>query len=252
MDITLRDYQKECIKTIQEQLPGSYLVQMATGLGKTVTFANLPRHGERMLILSHREELVHQPAKYYTCTFGIEQGQSHADGEEVVSASVASMVRRLDRFDPYEFDTIICDEAHHAAARTYRKIFDHFQPRLLLGFTATPARGDKVRLDDVFQKIIFQRDLRWGIENGYLCDIFCKRVNIGYDLSAVHTRQGDYAPGELDQAMDGTADAIAQAYREHAAGATLIFAVSVRHANEIAQRIPGAVVVAGEVGRAHV
>lgn len=246
MDITLRDYQKECIKTIQEQLPGSYLVQMATGLGKTVTFANLPRHGERMLILSHREELVHQPAKYYTCTFGIEQGQSHADGEEVVSASVASMVRRLDRFDPYEFDTIICDEAHHAAARTYRKIFDHFQPRLLLGFTATPARGDKVRLDDVFQKIIFQRDLRWGIENGYLCDIFCKRVNIGYDLSAVHTRQGDYAPGELDQAMDGTADAIAQAYREHAAGATLIFAVSVRHANEIAQRIPGAVVVAGE------
>lgn len=241
----LRPYQKECVDIIDAQPPGSYLVQMATGLGKTVTFANIPRQG-RMLILSHREELVHQPAKYYTCSFGIEQGANHADGEEVVSASVASMARRLERFSPYEFDTIICDEAHHAAARTYRKIFDHFRPRLLLGFTATPARGDKVRLDDVFQKIIFQRDLRWGIKNGWLCDIFCKRIDIGYDLTAVHTRQGDYAPGELDEAMEGTADAIAQAYREHAVGATLIFAVSVHQAEEIAGRIKGAVVVTGE------
>ena len=241
----LRPYQQECLDTIAAQPPGAYLVQMATGLGKTVTFASIPRQG-RVLLLSHREELVRQPAKYYTCSFGIEQGVRHAGGEEVVSASVASMVRRLERFEPNEFDIIICDEAHHAAARTYRDIFAHFTPRLLLGFTATPARGDKVRLDDVFSKIIFQRDLRWGIQNGYLCDILCKRVDIGYDLTAVHTRHGDYAPGELDQAMDGTADAIAQTYWEHAVGATLIFAVSVRHAQEIAERIPGAVVVTGQ------
>ena len=60
--MNLRDYQKECIDIIQAQKPGAYLIQMATGLGKSVTFANLPRHG-RMLILSHREELVHQPEK---------------------------------------------------------------------------------------------------------------------------------------------------------------------------------------------
>ena len=46
--------------------------------------------------------------------------------------------------------------------------------------------------------------------------------------------------------MEGTADAIAQAYRDLAVGATLIFAVSVHHAEEIAKRIPGAVVVTGE------
>ena len=50
----LRPYQRECIETIKAQAPGAYLAQMATGLGKTVTFANIPRHGERMLILSHR------------------------------------------------------------------------------------------------------------------------------------------------------------------------------------------------------
>lgn len=242
----LRPYQQECIETIEAQPPGAYLCQMATGMGKTVTFANIPRHGERMLILSHREELVVQPRKYFDCSYGIEQSANRSNGEEVVSASVQSLVRRLDRFNPDDFGLIICDEAHHAAANTYRKVFDYFKPEKLIGFTATPNRGDKIRLDNVFSRIIFQRDLRWGIQNGYLCDIFCKRIDIGYDLSAVHTRHGDYAPGELAEAMDGTADAIAQTYREHAVGATLIFAVNVEQCEEIAKRIPGAAVVTGK------
>ncbi len=241
----LRPYQKECIETILAQPPGSYLTQMATGLGKTVTFANIPRQG-RVLILSHREELVEQPRKYYDCSYGIERGAEKSHGEEVVSASVQSLVRRLDRFEPDEFDMIITDECHHAAAGSYRKIYEHFTPRLHIGFTATPNRGDKVRLDGIFEKIIFQRDLRWAIRNGYLTDIHCLRVDIGYDLTRVRTRMGDYAPGELEEAMEGTADAIAQAYKDLAKGPTLIFAVSVAQANEIASRIPGAVAVTGK------
>lgn len=242
----LRDYQQECISIIESKPPGSYLIQMATGLGKTKTFTHIPRHG-RVLILSHREELVRQPLKEYSCKTGVEMASECApDDAEVVSASVMSMAKRLDRYDPGAFDTIIVDEAHHAGALTYRKILGYFQPRMTLGFTATPNRSDKVRLDNVFQEIIFQRDLRWGIENGYLCDIYCMRANIGYDLSAVRTRNGDYAPGELEEAMDGTADAIAEAYQKYAKGATLIFAVSVHQAEEIAKRIPGAEVVTGK------
>jgi len=244
--LTLRPYQAECKNIIDNIAPGSYLVQMATGLGKTVTFASLERRG-RVLILSHREELVRQPLKYYDCKTGVEMaGESAPPDAEVVSASVQTLTRRLNRFTPDEFDMIITDEAHHAAAASYKRIYEYFTPRLHIGFTATPGRGDKVRLDDIFEDIIFQRDLRWGIENGYLSDIFCRRVNIGYDLSHVRTSHGDYAPGELAEAMEGTADAIAQAYRELATGATLIFAVSVKHAHEIADRIPGAVVVTGE------
>lgn len=242
----LRPYQEECINKITSCPPGAYLIQMATGLGKTVTFANIPRRG-RMLILSHREELVRQPLKYFDCPTGIEMAKESAPPDaEVVSASVQSLVRRLDKFGASDFDVIVCDEAHHAAADTYKRVFAYFRPRLLLGFTATPNRADSARLDDVFQDIIFQRDLRWGIENGYLSDIFCQRVSIGYDLRGVHTRHGDYAPGELEEAMDGTADAIAQAYRELGKGATLIFAVSVKHAHDIAKKIPGAAVVTGE------
>lgn len=222
-----------------------FLLSDCTVVHNTATFSQIPRQG-RVLLLSHREELVHQPAKYYDCKVGFERAGEVSHGEEVVSASVQSMVRRLDRFSPDEFDMIVTDEAHRAVATTYRRIYDYFRPRLHVGFTATPNRGDHVRLDSVFSKIIFQRDLRWAIEHGYLCDIHCLRVNIGFDLSRVHTRMGDYAPGELEEAMAGTSDAIAQAYREHARGATLIFAVSVSQAEEIAARIPGAVVVTGK------
>lgn len=245
-EIKLRDYQCECTDIINNIGPGAYLIQMATGLGKTVTFANIQRKG-KMLILSHREELVRQPLKYFDCLTGIEMAGNHASPmDEVVSASVQTMTHRLERFSPDEFDIIVCDEAHHSAARTYRRIFDYFTPRLLLGFTATPNRSDNAKLNDVYSDIIFQRDLKWGIKNGFLSDIYCRRVNIGYDLRGVHSRGGDYAPGELEKAMDGTADAIAETYRTMASGATLVFAVSVQHANDIATKIPGAVVVTGE------
>lgn len=246
MNITLRPYQVECLDTIDAQPPGAYLCRLATGLGKTVIFTNLPRKG-RMLILSHREELVRQPLKYFTCKTGIEQGPDHApDDAEVVSASVQSMLHRLDRFAPDAFDIVVVDEAHHAAAKSYRRILKHFAPRMLLGFTATPNRADGARLNSVFSCIIFDRDLKWGVRQGYLSDIDCRRVNIGFDLRAVHTRNGDYAPGELAEAMEGTADAIAEAYKKLAKGATLIFAVNVAQCHEIAARIPGAVVVTGE------
>ena len=238
----LRDYQKECIDLLANKGKGRWLVQMATGLGKTVTFANIERQG-RMLILSHREELVRQPLKYFECSTGVEMADETSNGEEVVSASVQTLVRRLSRFKEDDFDIIVVDEAHHSAAPTYRKILDYFRPRQILGFTATPNRGDKVRLDDVYEDIVYEKNLLWGIENHYLCDIECKRANIGYDLRSVRTRCGDFAQNELAAQMDGTEAAIAEAYRKYARGATLIFASSVRHAENIAKLIPDAVVV---------
>ena len=139
-----------------------FLLADFTVVHNTVTFANIPRRG-RMLILSHRDELVRQPRKYFDCSFGIEQAGKRSCYEEVISASVPSLVRRLHRFEPDMFDIIVVDEAHHAAAASYRKILDYFKPRLLLGFTATPNRGDGVGLDGIFEDIIFERDLEWGI-----------------------------------------------------------------------------------------
>lgn len=247
MNIQLRNYQQECIELIDKLEPGSYLIQMATGCGKTATFTNIKRKG-RVLVLAHREELVTQPVKYYNCPVGIEMANNKSNGEEVVIASIMSLTHRLDKFKPDDFDLIIIDEAHHAAAKSYKKILEYFRPRLILGFTATPNRGDKVRLDDVFQKIIFQKDLKWAIKNKYLTDIYCMRVNIGYDISGVARRMGDFAPSELEEALDTDVlnKAIAEAYKKYAKGQTLIFATSVKHCEDIAKEIPGAVAVTAE------
>lgn len=244
MSLVLRDYQQECHDLIETLDPGAYLIQMATGLGKTATFTTLKRKG-RVLVLAHREELVTQPIKYYDCPVGIEMANHKSNGEDVVIASVQSIIHRLDKFKPNDFDMIITDEAHHAAAKSYRKIYEYFRPRLHLGFTATPNRGDNVRLDDIYQDIIFERDIKWAIQNKYLTDIYCMRVNIGYDISKVARRMGDFAPGELEEAMnqDVLNNAIAEAYKKYAKGQTLIFACSVDHAEAIAEKIPGAVAV---------
>ena len=244
MHLELRDYQKECLELIDNLQPGSYLIQMATGCGKTATFTNIRRKG-RVLVLAHREELVTQPIKYYDCPVGIEMANRKSNNEPVVIASVMSLTHRLDKFKPNDFDLIITDETHHAAANSYKKIYEYFKPRLHLGFTATPNRGDHVRLDDIFQDIIFERDIKWAIQNKYLTDIYCMRVNIGYDISKVARRMGDFAPGELEDVMnqDVLNNAIAEAYKKYAKGQTLIFACSVDHAEAIAEKIPGAVAV---------
>lgn len=223
-----------------------FLLADFTVVHNTVTFANIPRRG-RMLILSHRDELVRQPVRYFDVPVGIEQAGERSCCEEVISASVPSIVRRLSRFSPDMFDVVVVDEAHHAAARSYRKVLDYFKPRLVLGFTATPNRGDGVGLEDVFEDIIFERDLEWGIKHGYLSDVRCVRCDIGFDLRDVSCRLGDFSADELEAAVNITSanKAVAEAYRRYAQGQTLVFAASVAHAEAIAREIPGSEVVIG-------
>ena len=247
----LRPYQQEALDSIPES--GAYMICLATGLGKTVCMSQIPRRG-RMLILSHRDELVHQPEKYFNCSFGVEQSNENSHGEEVISASVQSLVRRLDKFEPDDFDVLVCDESHHACTPTYRKIFGYFKPRLHLGFTATPNRNDGIGLKEIYQDIIFSRDLRWGIENHYLSDIKCLRVDIGYDLRQVAQRLGDYAPEALDKAVniEGANNAIVEAYKLYAKPPCLIFCASVAHAEALAKLIDGAVAVKGGEDRSEI
>ena len=147
----------------------------------------------------------------------------------------------------YFANGILVHNCHHSTSPTYMKIYDHFKPRLHLGFTATPNRHDGVGLEHVYEDIVFERDLEWGIKNGFLSPIRCLRADIDYDLRGVAIRMGDYAPSELEAAMNIEAanKAIADTYQKYAAGQTLIFACSVAHAKAIAKEIPGAVAVVG-------
>lgn len=201
---------------------------------------------ENVLILSHREELVNQPIKYINDdVVGIENGNNTSNGERVISASVQSLHRRLEKFDKNYFDVIITDEAHHAPAKSYQKIYEYFDFKIHFGFTATPNRFDMVRLDTTFDTIMYQKDLVWGIQNDYLANIECKRFYINYDLKNVKSSDGDFNIDELDKEVNTieNAQAIQRIYDNHAVGRTLIFTVSVAHAYSIQEQIKGSMVI---------
>src|SRR5688572_6418300 len=191
--IELRPYQTEALLRVRDAYKAGkrrVLVSLPTGTGKTVVFAHFPvtlRMKKRLLVLAHREELLQQAAQKFRAVnpelkIGIERAEERvAHDTQVVIASVATLARtesgRLSRFNPDDFSIIVVDEAHHAVAESYRRIFDHFglfkpeNVRYLVGFTATPRRGDSQGLGEVFQEVCYARDLRQMIAEGYLCPI---------------------------------------------------------------------------------
>lgn len=247
MKYQLRPYQEEAVKTINNLPDGAKSVcVLATGLGKTLVASQIDSKG-RVLWLSHRDELVRQPEKYFSSrgiSFGIEKADETSSDEKVVSASIQSISRdnRLNKFDPNEFDIIIVDEAHHAAAPSYRKVISYFKPRKLLGLTATPQRGDKVRLTDVFNDICFSRDLRWGIENNYLARIRSIRVKASFDMKSAKKSMGDFTANSLTDIMDSSdnADVVAKAYYEICykdKRQTLVYCPTVKVCDEVVGKI---------------
>jgi hypothetical protein len=251
----LRDYQKETLDIMNSKQPGNYLVNLGTGLGKTVIFTEeINTHPEwKFLIISHREELVNQPIKYINRPVGIEMAKHKSNGETVISTCVQTMVRRYEKFNPEYFDVIIWDECHHMAAKTYMEIFNYFKPKFNFGFTATPNRFDNARLDHIFSEIIIEKNLEYGIKNNYLSNIYCKRFYINYDLKKVKSSNGDYQINQLENILDTdeNIEAIAKIYKENRIGSTLIFAVSVKHCEDLQKVIPGSVVVTGQTKNRH-
>lgn len=249
----LRDYQREAGAAIAEaQAAGCtrQLVVLPTGTGKTVIFAHLAQLLPRafpMLVLAHRDELLAQAeAKLAAANpqlrIAREQAQAHADPTaDVVVASVATLGRtnspRLTKFDPRHFATVVVDEAHHAAAPSYRRVLDYFPDALRVGFTATPQRGDNVRLDDVFDEIVFYRDLVSMIDAGWLVPLRGWRMHTDVDLSQVRIVRGDYAEAELAQAVnvDARNEAVVDALLEFGpTRQTIVFCVDVAHAQAVA------------------
>lgn len=198
--------------------------------------------------MSHRQELVNQPRKYFKSSYGIELNKNKSNDERIISASIQTIVKRLNNFNQNDFEIIIVDEAHHTPAPTYQKILNYFKPKFVFGFTATPSRGDKIGLEKYYDEIIFCKDLVSGIKDKYLCDIECKRVDIGYSLKDVKKTKGDFVIKQLDEAVniEEANKAVVEAYNKYAIGQTIIFCVSVAHCYELQKLIPESKVIDGK------
>jgi len=253
MTVELRPYQQEALDSIKSFIENNVtrqLVVLPTGAGKTVIFTHLPQHIDNalpMLILAHREELLTQAKDKLEwsnphLTVEIEQAENHATtNANVVVASVPTLGRdgsdRINRFPRDYFRTIVIDEAHHAAAPTYRRILDYFENSFTLGVTATPQRSDNTRLTDVFDEIVYYKTIVDLIEQGWLSRIVGYRIQTDTDISEVQSREGDYVVSQLEDTINTPQRnaTIVASYMEICGDAKAIaFCAGIEHANDLA------------------
>ena len=219
----LRPYQAEAVESIFREWGSGRrrtLLCMATGTGKTICIAKVAErvasHGGRTLVLAHRGELLDQARDKIASATGlacsVERAQESSLGtwESVTVGSVQTLMRdqRLEALAPDRFDCVIVDEAHHSASASYRKILDHFDADVL-GVTATPDRADRQDLGKVFDSLAYEYGLAQAVRDGYLCPIKAQTIPLDIDISSVSTQSGDYAAGELGDALGPYLDAIA-------------------------------------------
>src|SRR4030042_18842 len=235
--LKLRDYQTTCIDRIHSALERGVnrpAVVLPTGSGKTVIFASmasdwiLNRTG-RVVILVHRDELVRQAVnKVRTIAPHLNVGVIKASENDIDAQVIVASIQTLSRPNRIEqllyrgpIGLVIVDECHHAAAATYQSTvaaLGSFDGKPTAGFTATMVRGDNKKLGDVWQEIVFKRDILWMIKHGYLVDVKGYSVEVkDLDLDDVARSHGDYQEGSLGQALlDSSAgQAVADAYREY-------------------------------------
>ena len=226
----LRPYQQEAKEAVFEQWENGTrrtLLVLPTGCGKTIVFAKITedcvRHGDRVLILAHRGELLEQAAdKIHKATglgCAVEKAEESCQGSwfRIVVGSVQTMMRekRLRRFPADYFNTIIIDEAHHCISDSYQRVLQHFPEVHVLGVTATPDRGDMRNLGQYFETLAYEYTLPKAIKEGYLCPIKALTIPLKIDMSSVSVQAGDFKAGDISTALDPYLERIAQEMKKY-------------------------------------
>lgn len=222
---------------------GAGMVVLATGLGKTWLAAFDSRSFARVLFVAHREEILAQAMATFrkirpSARFGYYTGSRKETGD-VVFASVQTLARRehLLRFAPDDFDYIVIDEFHHAAAASYGKVLAYFRPQFLLGLTATPERSDGGDLLTLCgENLVFRCDLYEGIERSLLAPFHYFGVPDDTDYAQIPWRSSRFDEEALTTAVATTARAenALEQLLKHGQGPAIGFCVSMRHADFMA------------------
>ena len=187
-DIKPRKYQETVISECIRQFDGGkskLLIEMATGLGKTYTVALIIRiilraskQPHRVLFVAHQVELLLQAVTAFKNVLGIGTysysacfGGSNPEDTDFVFATFDTLFTKIHTLDTNSFDLIIVDEAHHVAAQTYAQVVRNFDPKLLIGLTATPYRTDYQDVLNFFGGAgghIGKYDLSWALRHNKL------------------------------------------------------------------------------------
>lgn len=268
----LRDYQQQAVDAAVTHFRSSSdtaVLVLPTGAGKSIVIAELARIANgRVLVLTHVKELVAQNAEkigILTTAASIYSAglKQKSTKNKTVVASIQSAVRAPEQFNE-PFSLVIIDECHRVSpdeTSQYQKLLIHLKqknPKIkLLGLTATPYRLDlgwiyhhhyhgKMGNPDkpVFQQCIFELPMRPLIKRGYLsAPKLFDGLSVQYDFSALQaSSNGEYQEKEVNDLLShcGRATtAIIKQLTEIGANrqGVIIFAATVRHAEEIMKRL---------------
>lgn len=157
------------------------IIISATGTGKTYLSAFDVRQVKpnRMLYIAQQEQILRKAEESFQkvlgcpdSELGLFSGTSKESDRKYVFATVQTMSRPevLTQFGANDFDYILVDEVHHAAADSYKRIIDHFEPDFMLGMTATPERTDGANIFELFgNNVAYEIRLQKALEEDMLC-----------------------------------------------------------------------------------
>ena len=199
------------------------LIVAATGTGKTVIsafdysmFYNANPEHNRLLFIAHREEILKQSLLTYRgvlrdANFGeMWVGQYKPEkGIDHLFVSIQTFNSQFDeifaKLPQNYYDYIVIDEAHHSVANSYRSVFSHFKPQLLIGLTATPERMDGSSLLDDFEKISAEIRLPKALDEGLLTPFQYYCISDDTDLTDdslwQNGRNGKYITSKLSERL---------------------------------------------------
>lgn len=174
------------------------LIVAATGSGKTylAAFDAKNFNPSRLLFVVHRESILCDAMETFKKVFrdevsyGLFSGKKQELGADFIFSTNIMLSNNLKLFSKTEFDYIVFDECHHITASTYKKIFEYFDAKFILGLTATPERTDNADVLDMFeQNVPYQLRLRDAIENDLVVPFHYYGIRdeyINYDISKSH------------------------------------------------------------------
>jgi superfamily II DNA or RNA helicase len=257
--VILREHQDEALQALRSMREAGKTIALldhATGVGKTVTaITDAKRLGGRTLWLIHKRDLIGQTLKEFQRLWpevetGRYVGGAHETDAYNVVGSIQSVAEHLDEFAPTEFGYLVIDEAHHAAAETYRRILEYFRPAFVLGLTATSERADGQDLLELFRNCAHRLTLQEAVERGELVPIRCVRVETNINLSKVRYNQIQYNRKDIEEtiAIPARDRLIVDTYLQHVPGRKAVaFAVNVRHGEALAEEFRRSGVAAASV-----
>ncbi|MGI2259656.1 DEAD/DEAH box helicase family protein [Shewanella sp. GXUN23E] len=242
--------QEEALKALAQSRQQGFkrgLVVLATGMGKTwlAAFDAKQLEAKRVLFVAHREEILLQAEATFTKLLpesrsGLYNCENKQHDADFLFASIATIGKQqhLEGFAPDHFDYIVVDEFHHASAPTYKALLAYFEPRFLLGLTATPERSDQADILSLCDNnLVFERNLVHGIDAGILVPFDYFGIYDKYvDYQEIPWRNGKFDPSALDNALATKRRAahVLKHWREKKLSRTLAFCVSKSHADYMA------------------